>query len=242
MDKLDIQEKIWGGIFGVVAIVAAVVEMFANGLDFASICGMIKDVSGTLVVVIVMVAVAKLIAPKKQAVTFEEKLTGELDQWINDHSNMIVRTSKMPQGHENDYGMSMTTDITRFYNTEKLKSDTGKSVGRFLRITQLNKDIYASNDVKLEFFVNAQTYCSADVAPEAAIEELLQVGRNLSSYIIGTIDGIEHGEPRKVDPRTVIIPISFKEPIVSDSEDNIDLLINVIDRMYEAMLVSARRK
>ena len=242
MDKIDIQEKIWGGIFGVVAIIAAIAEMFANGVDFASICGMIKDVSGTLVVVIVMVAVAKLIAPKKHTVTFEEKLTGALDQWITDHSNMIVRTSKMPQGHENDYGMSMTTDITRFYNTEKLKSDTGKSVGRFLRITQISKDIYASNNVKLEFFVNAQTYCSADSAPEAAIEELLQVGRNLSSYIIGAVDGIEHGEPRKIDPRTAIIPISFKEPIVSDSEDRIDLLINVIDRMYEAMLVSARRK
>ena len=102
MDKLDIQEKIWGGIFGVVAIIAAIAEMFANGVDFASICGMIKDVSGTLVVVIVMVAVAKLIAPKKHTVTFEEKLTGALDQWITDHSNMIVRTSKMPQGHEND--------------------------------------------------------------------------------------------------------------------------------------------
>lgn len=242
MDKLDIQEKIWGGILGMIAIIAAIAEMFANGLNFASICGMIKDVSGTLVVVIVMVAVAKLITPNKQSVTFEEKLTGELDQWIADHSNMIVRTSRMSQGHENDYGMSMTTDITRFYNTEKLKSDTGRSVGRFLRITQINKDIYARNDVKMEFFVNAQTYCSADAASEAAIEELLRVGRNLSSYIIGAIDRIEHGEPRKVDPRTVVIPISFKEPIVSDSEDHIDLLINVIDRMYEAMLVSARRK
>ena len=148
----------------------------------------------------------------------------------------------MPQGHEKDFGMSMTTDITRFYNAEKLRSDAGKSVGRFLRITQINKDIYANNDVKLEFFVNAQTYCSAESTPEAAIEELLLVGRNLSSYIIGAIDGIEHGEPRKVDPRTVVIPICFKEPIVSDNEDRIDLLINVIDRMYEAMLVSARRK
>ena len=39
-----------------------------------------------------------------------------------------------------------------------------------------------------------------------------------------------------------IIPISFKDAIVTESEDRIDLLINVIDRMYEAMLVSARRK
>ena len=242
MDNIDIKEKIWGGIFGVIAIIAAIAEMFVNGVNAASICGMVKDVFGTLVVVIVMVAVAKLVAPKKQPMTFEDKMTAALNQWIADHSNMIVKTSKMPQNHENDFGMSMTTDINRFYNTEKLKSDTGKGVGRFLRITQIDRDIYASNNVQLEFFINAQTYCSADISPEDAISELLQVGKNLSSYIIGAGDGIEHGEPKKADARTVIIPISFKQSIVSDGEDKIDLLINVIDRMYEAMLVSARRK
>lgn len=242
MDKIDLQEKILGGIFGVIAIIAAVAEMFASGVNAASICSMIKDVFGTLVVVIVMVTVAKLMAPKKQLMTFEDKLTAALNQWIADHDNMIVKTSKMPQGHENDFGMSMTTDINRFYNTEKLKSDTGKGVGRFLRITQIDKDIYASNNVQLEFFINAQTYCSADISPESATSELLQIGRNLSSYITGAVGGIEHGEPRKADARTVIIPISFKESIVSDGEERIDLLINVIDRMYEAMLVAARRK
>lgn len=242
MDKLDIQEKIWGGIFGVIAIIAAIVEMFANGADFASICGMIKDVFGTLVVVIVMVAVAKLISPKKQLVTFEDKLTDALNQWIDDHSNMIVKTAKMPQGHENDFGMSMTTDINRFYNTEKLKSSSGSGVGRFFRITQIDKNLYIDNNVQLEFFINAQTYCSADTSSEDAIKELLQIGKNLASYIVGAVEGVEHGEPRKLDSRTVIIPISFKDAIVSESEDRIDLLINLIDRMYEAMLVSARRK
>lgn len=242
MDKLDLKEKIWSGVFGIVAIVAAIAEMIAGGVNTASFFGMIKDVAGTLVVVIVMVAVAKLIAPKKQTVSFEEKMNEALNQWVDDHSNMIVKTSKMPQGHENDYGMSMTTDITRFYNTEKLKSDTGKNVGRFLRITQIDRAIYSKNEANLEFFINTQTYCSADSSPEETINELLDVGKTLSSYIVGVVDGIEHGEPRKVDARTVVIPISFKEPIITQDNENISLVINLIDRMYEAMLVSARRK
>lgn len=242
MDKLDLKEKIWSGVFGIVAIVAAIAEMIAGGVNTASFFGMIKDVAGTLVVVIVMVAVAKLIAPKKQTVSFEEKMNEALNQWVDDHSNMIVKTSKMPQGHENDYGMSMTTDITRFYNTEKLKSDTGKNVGRFLRITQIDRAIYSKNEANLEFFINAQTYCSADSSPEETINELLDVGKTLSAYIVGVVDGIEHGEPRKVDARTVVIPISFKEPIITQDNENISLVINLIDRMYEAMLVSARRK
>lgn len=240
MDKLDIQEKLWGGVFGVIAIVAAIGEMFVNGVNTASILGMVKDVSGTLVVVIVMVAVARLIVPTKRTLSFEEKMVQSLNKWIDDHSNMIVRTSKLPKGHENDFGMSMTTDITRFYNTEVLKSDTGSGVGRFLRITEIDKSTYAKNAAHIDFFINAQTYC--DPTAEDSINELLSVGHNLSAYIRGAVDGVTVGEPRKEGDRTLIIPVGFKNSIITNDGENIDLVINVIDRMYEAMLVSARRK
>lgn len=97
MDNIDIKEKIWGGIFGVIAIIAAIAEMFVNGVNAASICGMVKDVFGTLVVVIVMVAVAKLVAPKKQPMTFEDKMTAALNQWIADHSNMMANCNSKLQ-------------------------------------------------------------------------------------------------------------------------------------------------
>lgn len=242
MDKLEIREKLWGGIFGTIAIFAAVAEMFVCGVNLSSVFGMIKDVFGTLVVVLVMVTVAKTIMPKKETLTFEDKLSNTLNHWVDAHSNMVVKTSKMPQGHENDFGISMTTDINRFYNTEKLKSDNGNGVGRFLRITHIDKETYKNNNVKLEFFINAQTYSLADNPAESAVDELFQVATRLSSYIRSVIDGIECGELRKVDARTVIIPITFKEAIVSDSGDRIDFLLNVINRMYEAMLVSARRR
>ena len=32
MDNLDLKEKLWGGIFGVVAIIAAFLEMFVDGI------------------------------------------------------------------------------------------------------------------------------------------------------------------------------------------------------------------
>ncbi len=235
-ERKDWIETFVGGAFGVVAIIAAIVE-YSLG-DNGAIAGMFKDIFGTLVVVVLLFAAM----PKKTKANFEEKLTSELESWINSHSNMIVKTSKMPQGHENDFGMSMTTDINRFYETAKLTSDAGKGVGRFLRITQINRELYAANNVKLEFFVNAQTYCSPDATPEEATKELLQVGENLSKYIVGVVRGVNHEKPHKLDARTVAIPLSFNEPIVTESGSNTDLLINVIDRMYEAMLVSARRK
>ena len=47
MDKIDFQEKVLGGIFGGIAIIAAIAEMFINGIDAASVVGAIKDVFGT---------------------------------------------------------------------------------------------------------------------------------------------------------------------------------------------------
>ena len=241
MDKLDLQEKIWGGIFGVIAILAAIAELIAGGISVAAVFGTIKDVSGTLVVVVVMVAVAKLIAPKKQEKSFEERMTGSLNEWIKDHSNMIVRTSKMPKGHENDFGMSMTTDVSRFFNTEILKNDASNSVGRFLRITEIDKKKYSEPGVHVDFFLNAQTYC-ASADPAGIAHELEQLSKALSLYIIGIVDGIRVGDFHKEGDRTVIIPVEFTDPIVTENKERIDAVINLIDRMYEAMLVAARRK
>lgn len=154
---------------------------------------------------------------------------------------MIVKSSKMPRGHENDFGMSMTTDINRFYNTEMLKSDTSVGGGRFLRITQIDKDIYEKNEVKLEFFINAQTYCISSETEEI-LKELMEISAKLIQYIQGIMEGICVGNVHKEGDRTVVIPIMFKSPIITEEKENIDLVINLIDRMYEAMLVSARRK
>lgn len=241
MNKLDIREKIWGGTFGVIAVIAAIGEMVAAGINTATALGAVKDVFGTLVVVVVMVAVVRLLSTKKLSQSFEERLTSALTEWINEHSNMIVRTSKMPKGHENDFGMSMTTDINRFYNNEILKSDNGNGVGRFMRLTEIDEKNYSSNDVEIDFFINAQTYCNS--SDESKIEnELMEIGRNLASYMKGSFSNVRIGEPKRIDDRTFTISIQFIKPIVTEDGDNINLIINVIDRMYQAMLVSARRR
>lgn len=69
MDKIDLGEKVWGFIFGVIAIIAAVLEMFANGISTASILGAIKDVFGTLVVVVVFYLVIKSLPKKPKNIT-----------------------------------------------------------------------------------------------------------------------------------------------------------------------------
>ncbi|MDP3305789.1 MAG: hypothetical protein Q8S15_06945 [Erysipelotrichaceae bacterium] len=65
MEKLDLKEKLWGGIFGVVAILAAFFEMYSSGVSTTSIAGAVKDIAGTMVVVVLLITVMRQYLPKK---------------------------------------------------------------------------------------------------------------------------------------------------------------------------------
>ena len=240
IDKIGL-ETFWGGIFALITAAAIITEVAMANFEPAAIAGGVKDLFGTLITIVMLLVAVRALKPKKQATSFEERMNNALNGWLEKHSNMIVKTSTLPQGHENDFGMSMTTDVNRFYNSEILKSDGGKGVGRFFRITQIDRKIYESKDVQVLFFLNSQTYCVSNESNDK-LTELMSVASNLSMYIQGVVDGINVGAVHKVDNGTVMIPITFKEPIVTDEREDIDKVINLIDRMYEAMLVSARRK
>jgi len=62
----DSLEKVVGGIFGVVAVIAIVCEMYLGGFDKAAITGGIKDISGTLITVVMLFVAIKALKPKKK--------------------------------------------------------------------------------------------------------------------------------------------------------------------------------
>ena len=71
MKKIDFSEydnfeKIGGGILGAIAIVSAILEMIFNGISAATVTAAVKDVSGTLIVVMVLLVALKKLFPKKQ--------------------------------------------------------------------------------------------------------------------------------------------------------------------------------
>jgi len=159
MDKLDVQEKIWGGIFGVVAVLAAIAEMLTNGISASSVFGMIKDVAGTLVVVVVMVAVARLLVPKKASRSFEDRFQKALEDWKNANSNMIVKTDVMDGKSKNEvlsrfYGLGMKTDMNDFYNEVSMTTQAGW----FVRLPVIKRENYNRENIEINFHLNKETF------------------------------------------------------------------------------------
>lgn len=58
MEKNDFIEKVFGGILGSIAIIAIVVEMILGDFSPEAICGGIKDIASTAIVIILLIAFA----------------------------------------------------------------------------------------------------------------------------------------------------------------------------------------
>lgn len=86
--KFDALEKIGGGLLGVVAIGAAVAELVLGEVNAESIAGMIKDIAGTLIVVMVLLAALKKLVPKKTT-DFKSIFDSEMEKIVTKYSPLI---------------------------------------------------------------------------------------------------------------------------------------------------------
>lgn len=97
MDKFDLEEKILGGIFGVISIIAAIIELCSNGFTLATIAGTIKDVFATLVVVVLFVTVMRALRPQKPK-NFRDLLNNAMVKVEKNYTPLIKKIEE----NEND--------------------------------------------------------------------------------------------------------------------------------------------
>lgn len=93
-EKFDAFEKIGGGLLGVIAIGATIAELLLGGINAASVAGAIKDIAGTLIVVMVLLAALRQLVPKK-AKDFKGVFDNEMDKVLLKYKPLIEKdTSK----------------------------------------------------------------------------------------------------------------------------------------------------
>lgn len=86
----DSIEKVVGGIFGVIAVIAIIYEMYLGGFDKSAITGGIKDLAGTLITIVMLFVAIKALKPKKKnQEDFESVLKEEMDVILNKYSPII---------------------------------------------------------------------------------------------------------------------------------------------------------
>ena len=160
MDRIDRDEKVWGGIFGLIAIVAAVVEMFVNGIDASSVIGAIKDISGTLVVVVLLVVFIKSL-PKKPE-NFREVFEAKMNEIEKAYEPLIVRY--VPKATATEASKAKNENVIRYDILSSVDALFGKEQADHLRLFELN----AEKPEKICFYVREKFFGKPFDAKEIA--------------------------------------------------------------------------
>ncbi len=223
-------ETLWGGIFGVVAIVAAIVEGAINGFEAAVIAGTIKDISGTLVTVIILIFAIKSLWPTKETLSIEERIVRALDNWQKANSTMIIKSSDDEKTGK--YGFHMRTDVRDFYRAAPLT----KNAGWFVRLPMPQSGNYGRDDLQIEFHLNKGTFFEG---VSLSADELNHNFDQLNKLFCDFINAKYHGFLTASGQKDLIL-VKLARPIENDGD--IQKLTEVLNSMFQAYLASANVK
>jgi len=223
-NKIDNETKI-GGLFGIIAIIAIIFETFDSALDSTAIWAAIKDISSTMVAVMVFIIAIRSI-PRKNKKSFEERLKDALNTWESQNSNMIVKST---DDHKtNKFGYSMRTDLNDFFRPFPLT----KNVGWFVRMPFIEEENYRKEKVKIEFHLNKGTFIGTKAIDK---NELASSFNTLIHLFTGFINK-KHKDFAFASGKGDTIVVEFLDPIVTDQD--IDGFISLLNSMLQAYLVA----
>ena len=222
--RIDTETKI-GGMFGIIAIIAILFETFASALDSTVIWAAIKDISSTMVAVMVFIIAIRSI-PRKKKGSFEERFIEALNNWESQNSNMIVKS--IDDDKTNKYGYSMRTNLNDFFTPFPLT----KNVGWFVRMPFIVEDNYKKEKVKIEFHLNKGTFFGTKDMDK---NELINSFTNLNDLFAKFINR-KHQHFAYASGKGDTIIVEFINPIVTD--DDINKFISLLNSMLQAYLVA----
>ena len=231
---LDIETKL-GGLFGIIAIIAICVEMFLDGFSSRILLSGIKEIAGTLVGVAVFVVAARSLIPKREKLTYEEKLQRALDQWKASHKPMISKFNVTENG---DIRYFMLTDPIKFFQVSSDSDIAGWKSGWFVRMPAIAKENYVFADgngkqVILKFHLNKGTFfekLSNDEA-EVGYGNLINL---FTPFIISRYPNLIEASG---DLKNNEITVCFKTSIETDEQ--IAQFVSVLDTMVQVYMIAA---
>jgi len=231
-DRKDFIEQILGGIFGIIAVAAAVCEMYLGGINSASIAGCVKDAFGTMAIIVLFFAIIKDRIPK---VKFVDRLEAALTAWQESNSNMIVRNPEHDLGEKQQrfYSLDLKTNVEDFY-----KNGNHKETGVFVRMPELTNENYRESKPQLTFSLNKGTFFQDVPQAELTKKDFLTLATMFSDLVSSKHPDIVDTSLPTATNGSGKIEISLKRSIRTKSD--IYEFVDLLNTMYTAYLVSAR--
>ncbi len=203
LKKID-KEVLFGGVFGVLSIASAIGEMIANGISVATLLGALKDVSGTLVAVMVFVIAIRHLFRKK-TMDFDGVFDMEMEKIIKKYFPILQKDNDAPK---------------RYNIATNLDSILGKETGSYHTLFELRgrKDI--AFHISKTVFMGKTKDSFDDIQQKIAT----QVGSKIKN-------SFEFVEKFEITPKGVKITFSYE---MKTNEDAVQLaeLVDCVLLLY----------
>lgn len=199
--EFDYFEKIGGGVLGAIAIVSAILEMIFNGISAATVMAAIKDISSTLIVVMVLLVALKKLFPKKQK-GFTNIFYIEMKSITEKYSPVIKRVD---------------SDKIEFHIADNLSCLYGKECGNYHRFFAFSEK---DNSIT---FKTSKTVFFGRTADDRE-KELEDIALDIAKTVDKDFDVVKSFSGSK-DSFTLY----FQEPLESD--DSAKTLVEIIDKI-----------
>lgn len=212
MKKLLEKTDLLAGIFAVMAIIAIVCEIFFGGFTKESIVGGIKDISGILVDLLVLIVAASILVHKP--VNFKTKFNTAMDEIKTKYTPLLVEDAK--------------EGVIRYNiasNSDALFSQTGRG---YERIFELAED----KPEEIRFYINKSFFDKKGGTDFNASEIANEIAVRLAAVYK------EYQVIPSPKNKNYEIYVKFNNPL--KTQDDIDSLISLID--YTLLLFIARNK
>lgn len=186
--KID-KEILFGGVFGIIAIVATIGEVIANGVSAETVLGGVKDIAGTLVAVMVFIIAVRHLFVRK-ATDFNGVFDVQMEKIITKYSPIISKDSNI---------------VGRYNIASNLDAIFGKETGAYHTMFDANSRTNISFNVSKTVFMGKS---------KDSFEDLQQtISTKIGSKLKDSFDIIE-----KFEVTGKGVKVIFKEELKTDDD------------------------
>lgn len=237
MKKLLEKTDLLAGVFAVIAFVAIVCEIVLGGFTTESIAGGIKDMSGILVDVLVLLVAASVFIKKKHK-NIASMLESAVEEWGNNNQPLIFKVEgyKQAQGSSYTQGFALLQNPREYINVLEENLHPGhpdwlKYASYSSRITGKFIDLPSYEEMTKEPFDISVVMTQSHFKNMESFESIFYgIRRNIKNKYAGVLEIMDAGKEHK-------IKMHFNQAI--KTEDDIDLLIEVFDYIVSLVKVVA---
>lgn len=218
-DGFDSIDKVLGGIFGIIAIVAAIVEMALGGLTIDAIVAAIKDISGTAVVVVLLIAFVKRLP--RPAKNVRESIEFEMEKVEQSYAPLIRKA--VVKETDNDAKKTKLGKTIRYEIAKDVNALFGKE-STYIRFF----DTQAEKPTEIKFAIRKAFF--GDTLERPFLPG--QIANRLMGYMEKN-----HADSRFIytaDKDGGFVLVTFDSPVEKDKE--VEELISIVDDMLFAFV------